>query len=75
MESLERGMKHAGDDQWAKEGELCVHCCVCVRPLLSSLGPFLLFHPLSWLVPLGKYWRRPVAPFDLTIDKGAIPDL
>lgn len=27
------------------------------------------------LVPLGKCWRRRVAPVDLTIDKGALPDL
>lgn len=27
------------------------------------------------LVPLGKCWRREVAPADLTIDKGVFPDL
>lgn len=31
--------------------------------------------PFHHLVPLGKYWRRKVAPTDLTIDKDASSDL
>jgi len=62
---------------------------VCVHPLrmLRGIGeekeepPFFYIIPPSRFlypsrpVPLGKCWRREVAPTDLTIDKGVFFDL
>lgn len=44
-----------------------------IRPS-HDLFPSLPF-PVQRLVPLGKCWRRQVAPTDLTIDKDAFSDL
>jgi len=45
---------------------------VSLRP---SLLRFYCVRHYRRLVPLGKCWRREVAPTDLTIDKDAFPDL
>lgn len=42
---------------------------------IPSLLRFYCVRRYRRLVPLGKYWRREVAPTDLTIDKDAFPDL